>query len=92
MTPKVLIDFFSTFTVVPIDPDKVADQIRKGGSTDDINFVGVALDIRVIRGAFHQYVRRDGLYGEPIVCVDIYYDKAQGEDWRRVVCCKELLR
>ena len=86
-----LIDFFSNFTVLPIDPDDVKEQIIEYGVKDEIEFVGVDLDEIVIIGAFHQYVKSDGVYADPIVCADIYYDRAQERKWRRVICCKELL-
>jgi hypothetical protein len=86
-----LIDFFANFTVLPIDPDDVRDQILEYGVKDEIEFVGVTLDERIIIGAFHQYIRSPGVYADPIVCADIYYDRSQERKWRRVICCKELL-
>jgi hypothetical protein len=41
-----LIEFFSTFTVIPIDPDDVKAQIIEYGVKDEIYFVGVTLDER----------------------------------------------
>jgi hypothetical protein len=86
-----LIDHFSSFTVLPVDPDDVRDQIISYGIKDEIEFVGVTLDTRIIYGAFHQHIRRDGVYAEPVICADIYYDTSLTRDWRRLVCCKELL-
>jgi hypothetical protein len=86
-----LIDHFSGFTTVPIDPDDVAAQIISFGVKDEIEYVGVDIDTRVIYGAYKQYTFRNTVYGDPIVHVDIYYDRSLTRDWRRVVCCKELL-
>lgn len=86
-----LIDFFSSFTVLPVNPDDVRDQILSYGIKDEIEFVGVDLGQRVMLGAFHQYVDKSVVYGDPILRVDIYYDRALSREWKRVVCCKELL-
>ena len=86
-----LIDFFSSFTVLPVDPDDVRDQILTYGIKDNIAFVGVHLDARVIYGAFHQYIDRTSVYGDPVINVDIYWDRSLTRDWKRLVCCKELL-
>jgi hypothetical protein len=86
-----LIEFFSTFTVVPIDPDEVRDQIVGYGVKDEINFIGVNLEERILRGALLHYTRPTGVYADPTVCADIYYDNNQNRRWRRVICCKELL-
>jgi hypothetical protein len=86
-----LIDFFSSFTVLPIDPDDVADQIKSYGIKDEIEFVWVSLDVLIIRGALHHHISRPGLYADPVVCADIYIDKDQPSDWRRLVAIKELL-
>jgi hypothetical protein len=88
---KKLVEHFSTYTVAPIDPDDVADQIRSYGVQDQISFIGVTLDTLVLRGAFYQYVRSPGVYANGEICVDIYYDVNQEPCWRRLVCCKELL-
>ncbi len=86
-----LIEFFSTFTVIPIDPDDVKAQIIEYGVKDEIYFVGVTLDERILRGSLIHYYKTPGVYSEPIICADIYYDRNQQRRWRRVICCKELL-
>jgi hypothetical protein len=86
-----LIEFFSSFTVLPVNPDDVRDQILSYGVKDEIEFVGVNLDRRIMLGAFHQYVVRSAVYADPMIHVDIYYDRSLSRDWKRVVCCKELL-
>lgn len=86
-----LIDSFSSHTTLPVDPDDVRDEILSYGIKDEIEFVGVDIDKRVMYGAFHQYIRRDSTYGEQIVHVDIYWDRQLARDWKRLVCCKELL-
>ena len=86
-----LIEFFSSFTVLPVNPDDVRDQILSYGIKDEIEFVGVNFNKRVMLGAFHQYISRAALYGDPEFHVDIYFDRSLPRDWKRVVCCKELL-
>src|SRR5258708_4870279 len=86
-----LIEFFSTFTVSPIDPDDIKDQIISYGIKDEINFVGVNLDTRVLRGALMHYSMKTGVYSDPILCADVFYDLTLERKWRRVICCKELL-
>lgn len=90
-TVRKIVEFFSTFTVVPIDPNDVADQLKSFGIKDQIEFVEVELDVRVIRGALHHYVNHPAPYAEPVMCADIYIDKHQAREWRRLVAIKELL-
>ena len=90
-TVYTLIEFFSSFTVVPIDPDEVRDQIVGYGVKDEIRFIGVDLNERIILGALHHYTKSPGVYAEPIVCADIYHDRSQDRRWRRVICVKELM-
>jgi hypothetical protein len=86
-----VVEFFSGFTVLPIDPDDVADQIKSYGVKDEIEFVGVTLDVRIIRGALHHYVHHPAVYAEPVICAAIYIDRSQPREWRRLVAIKELL-
>jgi hypothetical protein len=86
-----IIEHFAGFTTVPVDPDMVAEQVKSAGLRDDITFVGVDIDVLALRGALHTHVVRDGVYGEPQICSDIYYALNQTRAWRRLVCCKELL-
>jgi hypothetical protein len=65
-----LIEFFSSFTVLPVNPDDVRDQILSYGVKDEIEFVGVNLDRRIMLGAFHQYVVRSAVYADPMIHVD----------------------
>ncbi len=86
-----ILEHFSSFTSVPVDPDDLAAEIKKAGIRDEINFVEVDIDERILRGALHTHVYTPGVYGEPQVCSDIFYSKGLTRAWRRFVCCKELL-
>jgi hypothetical protein len=86
-----LIELFSNFTVLPIDPDDVKAQIIEYGVKDQIYFVGVTLDERILRGALIHYTIPTGVYADPKICADVNYDIGQERKWRRVICCKELL-
>ena len=86
-----LINHFSSQVSVPIDPDDVAQQIKNAGIRDIVSFVSVKLETRVLKGALHSYVIRNGLYGEAVLHSDVYYSDSLTRDWKRFVCCKELL-
>jgi hypothetical protein len=86
-----LIDYFSPFTSGPIDPDDVAERLKLAGIRDRIHFVEVNIEVRILRGALHTYVYRDGLYADAEICSDIYYSVNQSRAWKRLVCCKEIL-
>ena len=86
-----LIEHFSSYVKVPINPDDVALQIKKAGIADEIRFIQVDLQSIILRGALNSYVLTDGVYGEPRVYSDIYFARELDRPWRRLVCCKELL-
>lgn len=86
-----VVEFFSCFTVLPVDPDEVADHVRSYGIQDEIEFVGVDIDIRVIRGALHHYSYHPSAYAAPRLCADIYFDRSQPREWRRLIAVKEVL-
>lgn len=92
MTARHLIEHFSAQTMLPIKVPDVAAKIVELGIEDQIQFIGVDLDIGAMRGQFiRTTTRRDGVYGEPIYCADIYYARNQDLDWQRFVCCKEMM-
>ena len=87
-----LIEYFAATTRLPVDPSEVAEQIKLHGYRDEIRFVGVRLpECKALIGMFFSYTRATGVYAEPNVCADIYYDVDQSSEWRRLSCCKELL-
>lgn len=92
MSLRSLVEFFSAGTRLPIDPTDVANKATSLGFHDEINFVGVEMERpQALKGMFRSYVRPTGVYAEPIVCADIYYDRRLTRDWMRLVCCKEVL-
>lgn len=86
-----LIEFFSSFTKLQVGINEIADHIIASGIQDEIRFIGVELDVGILRGFLHRYTIRAKLYGDPIFRADIYYDRRQDLEWRRLVCCKELI-
>jgi len=91
MTIHDIIKHFSSYTAAPVDPDDVAKQIKLAGIRDQIFFVEVDIEVRVLRGALHTYVLTKGVYSDPDICSDIFYAANQSRAWKRLVCCKELL-
>ncbi len=86
-----LILHFSTHTDMPVKVNLVRDLILSRGMQDKIEFVGVEYDVSIIRGKLKQYIHRDGLYSDPELISEIYYDRNQEMHWKRLVCCKEML-
>jgi hypothetical protein len=76
---------------LPVEVDDIVDYLREQQIKDEIDFVGVDVNTEVLRGAIKHYVLPGLAYGEPTFCAEIYYDQTQGNDWVRLVCCKELL-
>lgn len=91
MDVKTLLKHFSSFTTLPIDPDDVIKELKSHGIKDEIEFVGVSLDVLIVRGSLYHYVRPSGVYSPPVLCAEIYYNLNQERRWRRLVCCKELI-
>ncbi len=69
----------------------VVAYLKKAQIKDEVNFVGVEMNSEVLRGSILHFIIPAAGYGEPTFCADIYYDKSQTSDWKRLVCCKELL-
>ncbi len=76
---------------LPIDLDKVRDHILSLGIRHEIEFVGVDLDIGVIRGFLYRYRYHEGGWTEPKYAAEIHYDRNQGADWINLVIAKELI-
>lgn len=91
MRLKKLIQQFDVKEVLPVDVNEVVQFLRDEQIKDEIRFVGVDIDSTVLRGFIKHYVIPGVGYGEPTFCADVYYDQSQSGDWKRLVCCKELL-
>jgi hypothetical protein len=91
MRVRDLIRAFDTREKLPVDVNDVVAYLKAQQIKDEVNFIGVDINTEVMRGAIHHFVIPGSAYREPILCADIYYDKNQGSDWRRLVSCKELL-
>lgn len=94
MTAKILIEHFAATTQLPMRVRTIRDHmIQTLDIKDRIQFVGVEIDVNVLRGFLHQYREKEikGSALRPMACADIHYDKRQPIEWQRLVCCKELL-
>ena len=86
-----LVEHFSTFTEVPVEPSEVKDLILSDGRDLVIRFIGVELEIEVLRGHLSQYKKTAPLYAnEDTNIADVYYGVNQESGWIRLVCVKEL--
>ena len=75
----------------PIDVNDVLAYILAGGVECDVEFVEVELNTDVLLGYIRTFDRHNAVYGDPIQCANIYHAKDMGLDWKRLVCCKELI-
>ncbi len=92
MSLKKLIEIFSCHTKLPVQIKVVVGQIVEMGVQDKITYIGVDLDVSVLRGQFIRVAtERTGVYGDPIYSAEIYYATNQDIDWQRLVVCKELV-
>lgn len=91
MNTKNLLHFFSFKTDLPIDTNEVAAKIASYGMLEVVEFVGVSLDEKRLKGAFNQYTCFPGVYALPAVKTEIFYVNTDDSKWKRLVCCKELL-
>lgn len=86
-----LLKKFSTNVELPIDLKAVKDYILSLGIRHEIEFVGVDLDVGVIRGFLYRYRYHEGGWSEPKYAAEIHYDKSQGPEWINLVIAKELI-
>jgi hypothetical protein len=91
MSLKSLVETFSCHTRLPVLIQDVVAQIVEMGVEDKITYVGVNLDINVLRGMCIKRTKRPGVYADPELVADIYYATNQEKDWQRLVVCKELI-
>ncbi len=88
-----LIEFFSSFTHLPVHLDDVRDQVKEQCGIDEINFIAVDLDTNILLGMHRKYRQTIPGGQDHRVILDIYY-AASIEDnlaLKRLVICKELL-
>lgn len=91
MSIKKLIDFFSTFSIFPVELTDVRDQIveeyRVG---DEIEFITVDVDIEALRGLHYRYQKKNK-DGKIVTHSLILVNKNLPVEEQRVVCCKEMI-
>lgn len=86
-----LIAQFAKQTELPVDVNALLPVLADNGHETDIEFIGVDLDPQVLQGKIKIFHLREGVYGEPKRCANIYYHRGHTNDWQRFICCKELL-
>ena len=86
-----LIAEFSQRTSLPVDVNDLLPLLAKNGHETDVEFVGVDLNPDILQGKIKIFHLRDGVYGEPKRCANIYYHRGHTPDWQRFICCKEML-
>jgi len=94
MSVRNLIEHYANDTHLHVPVRRISDHmINKLDIKDRLLFVGVEIDIHVLRGFLHQYNEKkiEGSALRPMACADIHYDRRQPIEWQRLVCCKELL-
>jgi hypothetical protein len=90
MAIRDLLGEFENEESLPVDLNRIAEWTRNHGFQDEIEFIGVDLDIGVIRGFLHRFRYQKLIYGDPINCAHIYYARNQEPEWINMVCAKEL--
>lgn len=87
-------------TQLPIVPDRLAQLIKSDGIVEQIVFVGVDLDTKILRGKFARVMYDRGSLGsipppyaipESGLVMKVYYARNQEPDEVRLVINKELL-
>lgn len=86
-----LLKEFSGCVELPVDLKAVRDHILSLGLRHEIEFVGVDLDVGVIRGFLYRYRYSEGGWTDPKYAAEIHYDKNQGPEWINLVIAKELI-
>ncbi|HEX5257590.1 MAG TPA: hypothetical protein VFW35_02280 [Sphingomicrobium sp.] len=92
MSSYPLIEAFKNRTTLPINLDEAAQWLLDKGIQNEINFIGVELEPQgAIRGFVKRYKTHSGVYTEPNLVSNIYYETRQPSDWQHLTCAKELL-
>lgn len=91
MSVAKLIDFFSVFSVLPVEISDVRDQIVEAyGVQDEIRIVPFTGDPNRLRGLFLRFRERTGPYSTKNCCI-VLYNKHMSLAWQRLIACKELI-
>jgi hypothetical protein len=87
-----VVEFFASFTKLPIRLDDIAEQVKESAGIDSIRFIPVEIDRSVLMGMHRKY-RETLSDGSHRIVVDIIYAAAIAVDppLLRMVCCKELI-
>ncbi|WP_284263104.1 hypothetical protein [Roseicyclus amphidinii] len=88
---RELIEHFSEVEELPIEIDDIVAKIMDLGFQDEIFLFGADTDPTQVRGAFHQFTYRDGVYADPRLVTHIVYSQRVSLPWQRVICAKELV-
>lgn len=91
MNTADLISQFSSRVELPIDVNELLPILAKNGEETEVEFIGVDLDPDILQGKIKIFHFRDPPYAEPKRYANIYYHRGHGTDWKRFICCKELL-
>lgn len=86
-----LIAQFENTEDLQVDLNAVAEWIKAAGIRHEIEFIGVELDISVIRGFLHRYRYHEGGWSDPKYAADIHYARNQPPEWINIVLAKELI-
>jgi hypothetical protein len=86
-----LIKEFSVKETLPVDVNDAVASIKAAGIQDEIDFIGVEFDTQILHGYIKCFHRRPTVYGDPIACAHIYYHVNHESDWKRFICCKEVM-
>jgi len=76
---------------LPVNLSGVAEWIKGQGIRDEIEFVGVDLDVSVIRGFLYRYRYHKGGWTDATYAAEIHYDREQPPEWINMVIAKELV-
>lgn len=91
MSIKKLIDFFSTFSIFPVELTDVRDQIvEEYKVSDEIEFLTVDVDMAALRGLHYRYQKKDAA-GKITTHSLIIVNKNLPIAEQRVVGCKEMI-
>lgn len=98
MSIGILIEEFAARRSVPVDVNDVLAVLRNKGIKDEVYFFPVDIDSEILRGQFvHWDEPNDFEYPTDVTgavmksVAGIFYAESLSDDWRRLVCCKELL-
>ena len=88
---KELVEKLESRIELPIEVHEIADILIDLGYQDEVRFYAVPADQKQIRGAFHQFTYRPGIYADPQMVALISYNSNDPIEWQRLICCKELM-